>query len=177
MLKKIVKTTILLVLIIFSIIINTKINEIQKQREGKIQILYTTCDSGTIGKWLEKDTEIPLENISTKEIYTMNGWFIEENGKREYVYNPYPVKENLKLYENCYKTDSDPKYLSTIKVIFNNGQPDIEYTHSYRYLILPVEPVKEGYTFTGWVNTKTGKKVESGTEPNSMTIKAQWAKN
>ena len=95
-----------------------------------------------------------LPNNPTKTGYTFKGWSLSQNGELVENINSISVTSNTTYYaifeiNNYVVTFNDgTSIVSTQNVSYNNN------------LILPDEPVKEGYTFKGWAENENGPVVD-----------------
>lgn len=170
--KNIIRTIILIILIVFSCVVGSKIITLNKEHEGKIRIVYDIEDSGYKETWVEKGSIVPLENLSApSDTYTFSGWTDRKTEK--FVYGPLIANENMILEENYYY--SDTTNLTWMTVVFDNGQPNISYAYQFgNTVLLPMDPVKEGFKFNGWIDTATGLPVNEGDSKVSLVIQATW---
>ena len=171
MVRNIFRTIVLITLIVFSCTVGSRIIKLNKEHEGKIRIVYDRAVGGYKEVWIEKGGIVPLENLSTNDDnYIYSGWFNEDD---KFVYGPLVATENIKLKENYYYKNATN--LTWVNVILDNGQPDFTYVFQFSVeLKLPMDPVKEGYKFNGWINPANGYQVNEGDPRNNLTIKAQW---
>ncbi|WP_260444700.1 InlB B-repeat-containing protein [Listeria cossartiae] len=110
----------------------------------------------------------------TKEGYTFTGWYDAKTGgnKWDFATGKMPAR-NITLYAQF----SINKYIATFDV---DGKTTTELVNYQSILSTPAEPKKEGYTFTGWYDAKTGGNkwdFAADTMPASdMTLYAQFKK-
>ncbi|EJS5893775.1 InlB B-repeat-containing protein, partial [Listeria monocytogenes] len=111
----------------------------------------------------------------TKEGYTFIGWYDEKTGGTEWDFatDKMPAKD-ITLYAQF----SENPYTATLDVDGKTTSQTVAYQHLVQ---APTDPTKEGYTFIGWYDEKTG-----GTEwdfatdkmpAKDITLYAQFSKN
>ncbi|EHN7557563.1 leucine-rich repeat domain-containing protein, partial [Listeria monocytogenes] len=122
-----------------------------------------------------KDTLLTPPANPVKEGYTFTGWYDEKTGGTEWDFatDKMPAKD-ITLYAQF----SENPYTATLDV---EGETTSQ-TVAYQNLVqAPTDPTKEGYTFIGWYDEKTG-----GTEwdfatdkmpAKDITLYAQFSKN
>ena len=128
-------------------------------------------------RWLVDGSRVkPGKTYTYDELYSIFGYYKQENGfviKAEWS-NKYDVTFNNGEGEwpeeaegNAYK-DED-----TFKV-------SVTYNNALKYYQIPVDPVREGYTFTGWYLDEACKNafdVENDVITEAMTLYAGWTVN
>ncbi|TXG34449.1 LPXTG cell wall anchor domain-containing protein, partial [Listeria monocytogenes] len=111
----------------------------------------------------------------TKEGYTFTGWYDAETGGNKWDFSTDTMPaHDLTLYAQF--------SMNSYKTTFNVDGTTTEETVAYQELLTePTAPTKEGYTFTGWYDAKTG-----GTEwdfstdtmpAHDLTLYAQFSIN
>lgn len=180
MLRRVIKVILLVGLIIFCGTLGSKVLKLEKEREGKVQVVFK-YDNFVKELWVIPGTSITLEKLPEQdENYGYSGWFeVSKRNVKKYAYENFIATENVILEPgNYYLTMKDDLY--TMKVKFDNGMPDIEYKYDMygtnNHVRLPLTPIKEGYEFAGWINTKTNEEVTTETPIESISIKATWNK-
>ncbi len=92
---------------------------------------------------------IATEPTATKTGYTFNGWFTEGTGGSKVAF-PYTVGSEDRTLHAQYTPNN---YVMT----FNNEGTTSTQTTAFESLVSkPADPVKTGYTFTGWYDAPTG---------------------
>ncbi len=110
-----------------------------------------------------------------REGYEFIGWSTSKNGKAEYQPgDTYKKNESITLYA-LWKAKT-----YTVKLDANGGELDVNaFTKEHgETLKLGTKPVREGYVFIGWSNTKNGnvKYTDSYTDDKDITLYAVWKK-
>ncbi|EKB5971223.1 InlB B-repeat-containing protein [Listeria monocytogenes] len=86
----------------------------------------------------------------TKEGYTFIGWYDAKTGGNKWDFSTDKMPaEDMTLYAQF----SINEYTATFDV---DGKKTTELVNYQSMLSAPAEPTKEGYTFTGWYDAKTG---------------------
>ncbi|ECZ2714113.1 LPXTG cell wall anchor domain-containing protein [Listeria monocytogenes] len=111
----------------------------------------------------------------TKEGYTFTGWYDAETGGNKWDFSTDKMPaEDMTLYAQF----SINEYTATFDV---DGKKTTELVNYQAMLSAPAEPTKEGYTFTGWYDAKTGGNkwdFATGKMPaRDMTLYAQFSIN
>ncbi|HAO5739025.1 TPA: LPXTG cell wall anchor domain-containing protein [Listeria monocytogenes] len=111
----------------------------------------------------------------TKEGYTFIGWYDAKTGGNKWDFSTDKMPaEDMTLYAQF----SINKYTATFDV---DGKKTTELVNYQSMLSAPAEPTKEGYTFTGWYDAKTGGNkwdFATGKMPaRDMTLYAQFSIN
>ncbi|EAG5666123.1 LPXTG cell wall anchor domain-containing protein [Listeria monocytogenes] len=111
----------------------------------------------------------------TKEGYTFTGWYDAETGGNKWDFSTDKMPaEDMTLYAQF----SINEYTATFNV---DGKKTTELVNYQAMLSAPAEPTKEGYTFTGWYDAKTGGNkwdFATGKMPaRNMTLYAQFSIN
>ncbi|MBC6171327.1 LPXTG cell wall anchor domain-containing protein [Listeria seeligeri] len=111
----------------------------------------------------------------TKEGYTFTGWYDAKTGGNKWDFTTDKMPANdITLYAQF--------SINNYKAIFDVDGTTTSQTVNYQSLLTkPTDPTKEGYTFTGWYDAKTGgKKWDFTTDKmpaNDITLYAQSSKN
>ncbi|WP_271006635.1 InlB B-repeat-containing protein [Listeria seeligeri] len=111
----------------------------------------------------------------TKEGYTFTGWYDAKTGGKKWDFTTDKMPANdITLYAQF--------SINNYKAIFDVDGTTTSQTVNYQSLLTkPTDPTKEGYTFTGWYDAKTGgKKWDFTTDKmpaNDITLYAQFSKN
>ncbi|EKZ6912930.1 InlB B-repeat-containing protein, partial [Listeria monocytogenes] len=107
-----------------------------------------------------KDTLLTPPANPVKEGYTFTGWYDEKTGGTEWDFatDKMPAKD-ITLYAQF----SENPYTATLDVEGETTSQTVAYQHLVQ---APTDPTKEGYTFIGWYDEKTG-----GTEWDFATDK------
>ncbi|WP_376699886.1 leucine-rich repeat domain-containing protein [Listeria innocua] len=122
-----------------------------------------------------KDTFLTPPANPVKEGYTFTGWYDEKTGgiAWDFAMDKMPAKD-ITLYAQF----SENLYTATLDVDGKTTSQTVAYQHQVQ---APTDPTKEGYTFIGWYDEKTG-----GTEwdfatdkmpAKDITLYAQFSKN
>ncbi|EKR8974806.1 InlB B-repeat-containing protein [Listeria monocytogenes] len=111
----------------------------------------------------------------TKEGYTFTGWYDAETGGNKWDFSTDKMPaEDMTLYAQF----SINEYTAAFDV---DGKKTTELVNYQSKLSAPAEPTKEGYTFTGWYDAKTGGNkwdFATGKMPaRNMTLYAQFSIN
>ncbi|MBC2017271.1 LPXTG cell wall anchor domain-containing protein [Listeria seeligeri] len=111
----------------------------------------------------------------TKEGYTFTGWYDAKTGgeKWDFATDKMPAKD-ITLYAQF--------SINNYQAIFDVDGTTTSQTVNYQSLLTkPTDPTKEGYTFTGWYDAKTGgNKWDFSMDKmpaNDITLYAQFSKN
>nr|WP_311769248.1 InlB B-repeat-containing protein [Listeria seeligeri] len=111
----------------------------------------------------------------TKEGYTFTGWYDAKTGgeKWDFTTDKMPAKD-ITLYAQF--------SINNYQAIFDVDGTTTSQTVNYQSLLTkPTDPTKEGYTFTGWYDAKTGGNKWDFTmdkmPANDITLYAQFSKN
>ena len=140
--------------------------------EQTITAEFDTDGGNEIGNILiEKGKIILLPIEPTKEGYIFVGW-LDSNGN--FVTENMTVTNNITLKAMWIKKDA-----KIVTVTFDtDGGNDVKsiIVESGKVILLPVNPIKEGYVFAGWVDLN-GNDITIDTIINeNITIKALWKK-
>lgn len=171
----IIKSIVLTISLALSIYGVITINNVNKYRENKVLIKYDLHDN--IYKWVEIGTPIDL---SFPEEYigddSAQGW----TDKKGYFYiNEVIATENMEI-RFSQAQGAPANGMATVTFKLENGQPDFSYKQYIgSWIQVPQDPVKEGYTFTGWVTGKKKTPVihkDTIVEKN-ITVTATYKKN
>ncbi|WP_419197163.1 InlB B-repeat-containing protein [Listeria monocytogenes] len=97
-----------------------------------------------------KDTLLTSPANPVKEGYTFTGWYDEKTGgiAWDFAMNKMPAKD-ITLYAQF----SENLYTATLDVDGKTTSQTVAYQHQVQ---APTDPTKEGYTFIGWYDEKTG---------------------
>lgn len=118
---------------------------------------------------IEKGNDILLPIPPTKDGYIFVGW-LDENDN--IIIEDTIVKNNIILKAMWIKKDAK---ISTIKFDTDGGSK-IEniIVENGKIILLPVNPIKIGYVFTGWVDENGNSITKDTIVKENMTIKANW---
>ncbi|EAD9035941.1 LPXTG cell wall anchor domain-containing protein [Listeria monocytogenes] len=137
--------------------------------------VFFDIDGVETSEQVEMNTLLPVPTVPEKEGYTSTGWYDAPTGGNQWDFevDKMPAKD-FTLYAQF----SINQYIATLDV---DGKTSSQ-TIAYQKLVQePAEPKKEGYTFIGWYDEKTG-----GTEwdfatdkmpAKDITLYAQFSKN
>lgn len=143
-------------------------------REGKV-LIEKSYEGEEKVEFVKIGETINLEDIS-EEGYYFNGWV--SNKLQRTVTTPKIAEQDEK-----FRAYLVPKNDATRKITFKlkNGEKDIIMYQVEQYQIyLPEDPVRKGYTFTGWYNkTAKGDYVDFmyRAEDHDVVFEAKWRKN
>ncbi|EOA2660191.1 InlB B-repeat-containing protein [Listeria monocytogenes] len=123
---------------------------------------------------VEVDNLVKEPADPVKEGYTFTGWYDEKTGGNKWDFGTDKMPANdLILYAQF----SINQYTATFDV---DGKTSNEMVDYQALLIEPAEPTKEGYTFIGWYDAKTGgNKWDFSTDKmpaSHLTLYAQFTK-
>ena len=149
------------------------INDIEKDIKEAITITFDTkggsiIDSITIGK----DTELTLPKEPTQDGYVFKGW-VDKNETP--IYNKVLLAEDTTLYAVWEKDETS----NTITITFDTkGESKINSITMNKdtELILPKEPVRDGYVFKGWVDKNETPIYNKVSLAEDTTLYAVWEK-
>ncbi|MBQ8902048.1 MAG: InlB B-repeat-containing protein [Bacilli bacterium] len=173
--NKIVKILIIVVSIVLSIYGMISLNKINEFRKDKILITYYYGDETF--EWVEKGTPIDL-TFPEKYIGDegAQGW---TNKEGKFYLNGSVATENTTVnFSEAQGTVANG--FATITFKLGNGQPDFIYKQYIgSWINVPQDPIKEGYTFVGWVQQNSNKEVvhKQNIAEGNMTIVAKYEKN
>lgn len=173
--NKIIKILIIIVSIALSIYGLISLNKINEFRKDKILITYYYGDKTF--EWTEKGTPI---NLTFPEEYIgderAQGW---KNKEGKFYLNGALANEDTTINFSTAQGNV-ANGLATITFKLENGQPDFVYKEYIgSWIQVPQDPIKEGYTFIGWVQQNNNKAIihrKTNAEGN-MTIIAKYEKN
>ncbi|EAH3791641.1 LPXTG cell wall anchor domain-containing protein [Listeria monocytogenes] len=146
----------------------------QPLQEANIYNVTFDVDGTKTSTTAEASTLITAPTEPTKEGHTFIGWYDAKTGgnKWDFATDKMPAN-NLTLYAQF----SINNYLVTFDV---DGKTSNEMVDYQALLMEPAKPTKEGYTFTGWYDAKTGgKKWDFSTDKmpaKHLTLYAQFTK-
>ena len=172
MLKK-VRISVLLIMI-FILMVSCR-------KEKVWEVTFETNGGSEVYSIIVENLEtIPNVISPTKEGYTFNGWYLDENFIEKADLNDLVVDKNLTLYAKW-----TPNVNEEIKwnVTFNtNGGTKIESVEVENNNKLPqiANPYKEGYTFDGWyLDENFTEKVDLNNlvVDKNLTLHAKWIEN
>lgn len=113
----------------------------------------------------------PIQPI--REGYTFNGWYSDKSLENKYLLNTVPA-EDIVLYAKWIINEY------TLTFDTNGGEKIDSLTYEYNsFLVLPKNPIKEGYTFKGWYVDPEYKDnfIWYLVLVNDVTLYAKWIKN
>ena len=122
---------------------------------------------------VEKDGTVSKPANPTKEGYTFEGWYLNDQ-----AYNfSLKVTTNFTLkakWSDNSKTDADGKFTITFSTDGGSTVTSLK-VEPGQTISAPTAPTKDGYTFEGWY--VDGKKYDFSTKvTKSITLTAKWAK-
>ncbi|MGC9273220.1 InlB B-repeat-containing protein [Listeria ivanovii] len=132
-------------------------------------------DGTTTTQKVDYDSLIPEPTSPTKEGYTFKGWYDAKTGgkKWDFTADKMPAS-NLTLYAQF----TINSYTATLDVDGTTTTQKVDYDSLIQE---PTSPTKEGYTFKGWYDAKTGGKKWDFTADkmpaNNLTLYAQFTIN
>ncbi|WP_376700419.1 InlB B-repeat-containing protein [Listeria seeligeri] len=132
-------------------------------------------DGETTNQLIGYQTLLPEPTAPTKEGYTFTGWYDAQIDGIKWDFSTETMPANdVTLYAQF----SINNYAVTFDVDGKTTNQSIVYQG---YMAQPVDPSKEGYTFTGWYNAKKGGTkwdFSTGTmPPKDMVLYAQFSEN
>ena len=164
------KLTIALILIILLLLIF--ILYLLFGREKSFTITFDTNGGTEIASIEVKNNEIvKLPEAPTKDGYKFVGWTNEDGN---IITKGSKVTENITLKAEWISDDAE-----AITVKFNtDGGNEIEsiLIEKGRIILLPIEPVKEGYIFVCWLDENGNFITKNMVVTNNITLKAMWIK-
>ena len=118
----------------------------------------------------------------TRDGYVFEGWSTQTDdpdGSHIYDFNA-PVTGDVTLYA-LWAPQEASVAASKVEIVMH-VYDDVtyrEHVRNGRKAVKPVDPIRSGYTFTGWTTDKTGKKPYDFTAPVAapLSLYAQWSKN
>ena len=172
--NKIIKLALIIASTAISIYGVNSINKVNTFREGKILVKYKLNNNRY--EWVKIGTPIdlsmPEEKIGDE---TAQGW---TNKEGKFYINEIIATENIELHFSTAMGAID-NGLATVTFKLDNGQPDFVYKQYIgSWIQVPQDPIKEGYTFVGWVTGKNKTPVihkQTKAEKN-ITITASYKK-
>lgn len=166
--KKILIISLILIILLLLFVVLYLLFGIEKS----FTITFDTNGGTEIQNIEVKNNEVvKLPEEPKKEGYTFVGW---TNKDGDVITKGTKVTEDITLRAEWIGNDAEK-----ILVKFNNdddteiGNITIE---KGKIIMLPVEPVKEGYTFVGWINEEGKFITEDMTVNSNITLKAMWIK-
>lgn len=141
-------------------------------RNGKYTITFDT-NGGTLITAIEvKNNEIvKLPEAPKKEGYKFVGWTNEEG---KVITKGTKVNNDTTLKAEWVSNDAE-----TITIEFNtDGGNEIDniIIEKGHIILLPIEPIRDGYIFVGWLNENGNFITEDTIMTNNITLKAMWIK-
>lgn len=85
--------------------------------------------------------------------YTFTGWFIDAKCTKPFDFTKDTIKADMTLYAGWKKVEETMTYNVIFNTLGGNYIPDQSIEEGQKVL-MPTEPSKEGYTFTGWYSDK-----------------------
>lgn len=173
--NKIIKTLIIIISLSLSIYGIITLNNINEFRKDKILITYYYGDKSF--EWTEKGTPI---NLALPEKYIgdegAQGWVNDES--KFYLEGAVAYEDTTVKLSTA--QGSVANGFATVTYKLGNGQPDFVYKEYIgSWIHVPQDPVKEGYTFVGWVQQNNNRPVihKETTVEGNMTVIAKYRKN
>jgi len=173
--NKIIKIVIIIVSIALSIYGLSTLSKIIEFRKDKILITYYYGDKSF--EWTEKGTPI---NLTFPEKYIgdegAQGW---TNKEGKFYLTGSVANENTTINFSTAQ-GSVANGFATVTFKLGNGQSDFIYKEYIgSWIKVPQDPIKEGYTFTGWVQQNNNKTIihrQNNVEGNIIIV-AKYTKN
>lgn len=166
--KKLIIALVLIILILLIFILYLLFG-----KEKSFTITFDTNGGTEISNIEVKDDEIvKLPETPTKDGYKFVGW---TNKDGNIITEGTKVTEDITLKAEWISNDAE-----TVTAEFNtDGGNEISniIIEKGKIVLLPVEPIKEGYTFIGWINENGNFITENMIITNNITLKALWIKN
>gem|GEM_PF-275824 len=110
----------------------------------------------------------------TREGYLFSGWFTDQLTTLAYDFGP--VSQNITLYAKWSDaTEPNDEFIVTFDLNYLGSTPITQTVLSGTVANRPMDPVREGYRFSGWMTTSTGStsyKFNAVTE--NVTVYARW---
>lgn len=164
------KWIVILALVIFLLLIIILYLLFGIQRE--FTIIFDTNGGTEISNIIVKNDEIiKLPEVPIKEGHTFIGW---TNEKGEVVTKGTKVTKDITLKAEWVSND-----VEKITAEFNTDGGNIIdniIMEKGKIILLPIEPVKEGYLFIGWFDQNNNFITKNMIVNNNITLKAKWLK-
>ncbi|MBC1517651.1 LPXTG cell wall anchor domain-containing protein [Listeria welshimeri] len=145
------------------------------QKEAVSYKVVFNIEGKETNEMVEVDSFLEEPATPTKEGYTFTGWYDAKIGgnKWDFASDTMPAND-ITLYAQF----SINNYTATFNI---DGKETTESVAYQNLVTEPTAPVKEGYTFTGWYDAKTGgNKWDFASDimpANNITLYARFAKN
>ena len=151
----------LIILILFLLFWNKK----------SFEVTFDTNGGNSVENIKVKDGEIVSLPTPTKDGYTFLGW-VDEEGR--VITKGIKLSDNISLKASWVDNNSE-----TVTVFFDtDGGNEIGNItmEKDKIILLPVDPVKEGYIFYGWINEDGNIISPDMIVSDNITLKAYWIK-
>jgi uncharacterized repeat protein (TIGR02543 family) len=113
-------------------------------------------------------------NSPVRENYVFHGWYLDQATTIEYTYGP--VLSNQILYAKWTEaTISDQEYTITFDLNYQDSTPVTQIVLENGIAIRPVDPIRPGYQFSGWVVSPSSSTTYRFTPvTGDVTVYARW---
>lgn len=106
-------------------------------------------------KDIKQGKKITQPASPSRKGYTFTGWFIDAKCTKPFDFTKDTIKADMTLYAGWKKVEETMTYNVIFNTLGGNYIPDQSIEEGQKVL-MPTEPSKEGYTFTGWYSDKEG---------------------
>lgn len=104
-------------------------------------------------KDIKQGKKITQPASPSRKGYTFTGWFIDAKCTKPFDFTKDTIKADMTLYAGWKKVEETMTYNVIFNTLGGNYIPDQSIEEGQKVL-MPTEPSKEGYTFTGWYSDK-----------------------
>lgn len=118
----------------------------------------------------------PPAGAINREFHYFGGWTLTRDGNDFFDFSV-PLTGNVRVYARWYQNFFWVRYVSTLHT--DGGVPDGKmWEYNTRYDVLPGLPIRDGYSFTGWLSDYDGKLYYPGDDfimpDTNVTLYATW---
>lgn len=104
-------------------------------------------------KDIKQGKKITQPASPSRKGYTFTGWFIDAKCTKPFDFTKDTIKADMTLYAGWKKVEETMTYNVIFNTLGGNYIPDQSIEEGQKVL-MPTEPSKEGYAFTGWYSDK-----------------------
>ncbi|MDE5867437.1 MAG: InlB B-repeat-containing protein, partial [Anaeroplasmataceae bacterium] len=134
----------------------------------------TKGGSAVAGENVELGSKIKKPTDPTREGYTFDNWYQDEECTILWDFEKDTIKDNTTLYANWIKNEDPAKEYWTVTIDLDNGTtPTTKKVEKGQKLTGVANPTKDGYTFAGWKANGAAWSMETAITAD-ITIVAQW---